>query len=111
MLDKDTFIKYMNEIIKQHDAIEELYECLDKSFGATGEGLISNIMSVSLPIKILTDVMNDTNGWIEYFIYECDCGRDGENMIWEGEDKPVPFYTVEDLWNVLTSNVDFYSIT
>lgn len=110
MLDKDTFIRYMNEITDQYYVIEELYESIDKIFGIS-DGIISQVMSVSLPVKILADAMNDTNGWIEYYIYECDCGRNGKDMIWENEDKPVPFCTVEDLWNVLTSNIDFYGIT
>ena len=101
MLDKDTFIKYMNEIIKQYDTIEELYECLDKFFGATCEGLISNIMSVSLPIKILADAMNDTNGWIEYYIYESDCGRSTDEVFID--DKEIKLETPDDLWNILTT--------
>ena len=101
MLDKNTFIKYMDEIVKQYDAIEELYECIDKVFGATCEGLIANIMSVSLPIKILANAMNDTNGWIEYYIYESDCGRStGEVYI---DDEEIKLGTVEDLWNLLTT--------
>lgn len=102
MLDKDTFIKYMKEIIKQYDTIEELYECLDKFFGATCEGLISNIMSVWLPIRILTDAMNDTNEWIEYYIYECDCGRSvGEVFI---DDEEVKLETLEQLYDIITKS-------
>lgn len=100
MLDKDTFINYMNEIIDQYDTIAELYESIDKIFGI-GDGIISQVMSVSLPIKILADVMNDTSGWIEYYIYECDCGRSVNKVLID--DKEVAFETLEDLWNVLTT--------
>lgn len=102
MLDKDTFVKYMNEIIKQYDAIEELYESIDKVFGVTGEGLIANIASVSLPIKILVDAMNDTDEWIEYYIYEGDCGRStGKVFI---DDKEIKLEMPEDLWELLTKD-------
>lgn len=100
MLDKDTFIKYMNEIIDQYYVIEELYESIDKIFGIS-DGIISQAMSVSLPVKILADAMNDTSGWIEYYIYECDCGRStGEVFI---DDEEVKLETLDDLWNVLTT--------
>lgn len=110
MLTKEKFIEFMNTVIKQYDATEEVWDEFQRLFG-NFNGLASECMGVSLPVEMLTYIMEDTNGWINYFVYECDCGRSGKNMIWEGEDKPVPFYTVEDLWNVLTSNVDIYSIT
>ena len=100
MFDKDTFVKYMNEIIEQHDAIEELYDCFDKVFGS-GDGIISNVMSVSLPVKILADAMNDTNKWIEHYVYECGCGSWSDKILID--DKEVAFETIEDLWNVLTT--------
>ena len=100
MLDKDTFINYMNEIIDQYDTVEELYESIDKIFGV-GDGIISQVMSVSLPVKILADVMNDTGGWIEYYIYESDCGHStGEVFI---DDEEIKLETPEDLWNILTT--------
>ena len=98
MLNKDTFINCINEIIAQYDAIEELYESIDKIFGIGG-GKISEVMSVSLPVKILADAMNDTGGWIEYYIYECDCGRStGEVFI---DDEEIKLETPEDLWECI----------
>ena len=100
MLNKDTFVKHIYEIIDQYDTVEELYESIDKIFGIS-DGIISQVMSVSLPVKILADAMNDTNGWIEYYIYESDCGRStGKVFI---DNKEIKLETPEDLWNILTT--------
>ena len=104
MLDKETFVKYMDKIIKQYDLIDELYEEFDRLFGCF-EGLASEAMSVSLPIEILTKAMEDTDEWIGYFVYECDCGRSGRMRVQNNSDEYIPFETVEDLWNVLTTDI------
>lgn len=101
MLDKDTFINHMNEIIEQYDTIEELDKCFYDMFGGS-KGKISEIMSVSLPIKILADAMNDSDDWIDYYVYECDCGRTIREILID--DEKVKFETVEDLWNILNNH-------
>jgi hypothetical protein len=100
MLDKDTFINYMNEIIAQCDTIKEFYKCINKIFG-TNNGKISEIISASLPIKILADIMNDKNGLIKSYIYNCSCGYRINGMV--VDNKEVTLKTIEDLWNVLTA--------
>lgn len=104
MFDKDTFIKYMNEIIKQYDTIDELYDDFTRLFG-NFDGVVSEAMTVSLPIKILAEAMEDTDEWIDYFVYECDCGRSGRTRVNNDSGEFVPFETVEDLWNVLTTDI------
>lgn len=104
MFDKETFTKYMNEIIKQYDAIDELYDDFTHLFG-NFDGMVSDVMTVSLPIKILAEAMNDTDEWIDYFVYECDCGRTGRMRVQNDSNEYIPFETVEDLWNVLTTDI------
>ena len=100
MLDKDTFINHINEIIAQCDTIKEFYRCINKIFG-TNNGKISEIMSASLPIKILADAMNDENGLIKLYIYNCSCGHQINGIILNN--KEIKLGTVEDLWNLLTT--------
>ena len=104
MLEKETFTKYMNEIIKQYDTIDELYDDFTRLFG-NFEGIVSEVMSVSLPINILSEAMEDTDQWIEYFVYECDCGRTGRMRVQNESGDYIPFETVEDLWKVLTTTI------
>lgn len=52
-------------------------------------------------VSVLEDAMEDDEGWITYFCYECDFGRDhtlGDVTI---DENPVPFNTAEDLYNLL----------
>lgn len=100
MLDKDTFINHINEIIAQCDTIKEFYRCINKIFG-TNNGKISEIMSASLPIKILADAMNDENGLIKFYIYNCSCGHRINGIILNN--KEIKLETVEDLWELLTA--------
>ncbi len=52
-------------------------------------------------ISVLEDAMGDDEGWITYFCYERDFGRDhtlGDVTI---DGNPIPFSTAEDLYNLL----------
>lgn len=53
--------------------------------------------------KILKHIMHDEqNEWIDYFCWERDFGRDTElGDVKEADGTPIPFSTVEDLWNML----------
>ena len=100
MLDKDTFIKYINEIIKQYDTTEEVWDEFQRLFG-NFDGLAAECMGVDLPIKILSDLMDDKDEWIRYFIYECDCGREKKEIKWWDEERTEFIETPEQLYDAI----------
>ncbi len=100
MLTKEKFIEFINDIIKQYDATEEVWDEFQRLFG-NFDGLASECMGVDLPIKILSDIMNDWEEWIRYFIYECDCGRNKKEIKWYDEEKTLFIETPEQLYNMI----------
>lgn len=102
MIAKEKFINCINRIIKQYDAIKELYNDFTRLFGNfEGDGTVSEVVSVDLPIKILTEAMDDKDEWIEYFIYECDCGRGKKEVKWWDEEKTELIETPEQLYDII----------
>lgn len=54
-------------------------------------------------LKLLETLMNDDNGWISYFCYETDFGREWEvGDVTDEDGADIPLATAEDLWNLLT---------
>jgi hypothetical protein len=86
--------------MKQYDAIDKLYNDFTRLFG-NFDGAVSEVMSVDLPIKILAEVMDDKDEWIEYFIYECDCGREKKEIKWWDEEKTEFIETPEQLYDII----------
>ena len=43
--------------------------------------------------------MDDTDEWIEYYIYDCNWGEEDNNLSIDG--KVVPFKTYEDLYELI----------
>lgn len=102
MLDKETFVNCINRIMKQYDAIKELYNDFTRLFGNfEGDGTVSEVVSVDLPIKILAEAVDDKDEWIEYFIYNCDCGRGKKEVKWWDEEETLFIETPEQLYDAI----------
>ena len=54
-------------------------------------------------IELLEYIMDDTNHWISYFIYDLDFGNKHEigNTFWNDNGEPIPLGTPEELYNFL----------
>lgn len=59
-------------------------------------------------IHWLEMLMDDTeNGWIDYYVYETNCGTlFGDDAVTDENGQPIPFKTVDDLYNVLINNIN-----
>lgn len=98
----EQFEKCINSIIEQDDFTEflhnatngiiQLYEC-DK-------------LSTSIQLlELIEELTNDKeNGYISFWLYECEHGRKGEDRVFINK-LSVPFTTIRDLWNVLIKNI------
>lgn len=61
---------------------------------------------VSEIVELLSIIMNDTEEWIDDWVFELDCGKRAADLPRTDENgKIIPMATVEDLWNVLHKNV------
>lgn len=60
----------------------------------------------NLIVKLLEIAMNDiSNGWISYWIYELNCGKEAKIDTVTCKGKNVPIKTVDDLFNLIISGI------
>ena len=101
MLSKETFVRALRLIQEQADIMDAVRQQL----GRLGEKpTYFNIDSLHLQalLEVLTEVMEDNNDWIEWWLYE-----DVEKLVsWEenGEEVTADLTEPEALWDFLESN-------
>jgi hypothetical protein len=101
---KEQFTKSMEAIkeqvdidIKNHDALEVL---LPSDFVTNFRNVLYNAL-----IDILEEVTNDNGGWIEYFLWELDFGKENWRLkVYSKDKKEIPLSSIDDLWNLLNEN-------
>lgn len=97
---KQGFCECMKLIKEQYDLNQKMLKGLTIAYGSRTSGYANYNISSSITrmVKILTKAMSDTEEWIEYYIYDCKWGEDSQVFI---DDKPVPFKTYEDLYEMI----------
>lgn len=98
-MNKAEFVKVMTEYMKKREGNEAWLNDVEEVFGGAWETIVQHNYE-ELLINILTTVMNDTDEWIKYFIWE----RDGKWFTCEinGEDKEVHCFA--DLYDLIVKN-------
>lgn len=94
---KQDFCECMVLIKEQYDKCDKLNDSIYNLFGG-GERLW-NTLNVNTEIEILERAMDDTDEWIEYYIYDCNWGEVDNDIRINGE--PVAFKTYEDLYELI----------
>lgn len=101
MLSKEKFIEYMNFIKKMNESENRIQEVLQKEItDFRGGFLYSNYEFMY--VKLLKEIMDDKNDWIEYFLYDLDFGAKWETgSVVEMDGTEMPLGTVENLYDLL----------
>ncbi len=100
-----TFEKLMKEFIEIKDEVERINDINHKSFlnESNWSYPLGNPQLESLFIKAIEEALDDKYGYLGYWIYECNCGKD-KNMnkkIQHANGKYVKFKTLKDLYNLI----------
>lgn len=104
-LSREDFCEYIRKI----EELDHRQEKLNDTLQELDDDNMSWCFIYSTPIRIiqslLEKVMNDCKGgWISYYCWELDFGRDYTEGCVENEDGvPVPLSTPDDLYNILIS--------
>lgn len=94
---KKDFCECMGLIKNQYDKCEKINDGIYDLLG--GGDKLWDTLNVSTEVAILTKAMEDTEEWIDYYIYDCKWGEEDNNVSIDG--KVVPFRTYEDLYEVI----------
>ena len=100
---KELFIKSIHSLQAVDDFQRGVLDLLRATDPYADMGIMQYPDCSDTLITVLEDAMGDTEGWITYFCYECNFGRDSKLGDITIDGKPIPFSTAEDLYNLLTS--------
>jgi hypothetical protein len=99
-MNKQDFKKIILKLIALNSYTHELtntFKKFDKDFN-----FISFSEYDSLVLKALELAMNDTEKWIEYWLYELDYGKKAkENSVIDIDGTTIPLKTIDDLYNCI----------
>ena len=97
MLKFEEFDTVMNQLIDRYNRCEEWINKVDAAFYGAGASICENIYAfLDVAIELLEKLVDDTERWIEYFFYECECN---------------PFdYWIEDEQYTVLDNRDLYNL-
>ena len=97
---KEQFIKLMEAIKERYYTIERIYDKLDDVFGSVGDLFIDET-SMTPIIDVITEIIEDNDKWIEWYVYEKNWGTDERLTVMDNNGNEIPSETLEDLWNLI----------
>ena len=98
ILTKEMFIDIMLAIRDMYDAGSDFYDKISDIFGAYPEK-VTDVLFPDKIINVMSDIMDDREGWIDWYIYENDWGRRKFDVVYDN--KKVPSETLDDLWQLI----------
>ena len=103
---QDKFVKHMDAIVTamrfQEDVIA-LTSAYNKA--SRDECEIMFPMLLDNVVDLLSLATNDKDGWISYWLFDLDCGKDyHDGSITEADGSIIKLATVHDLWNLLQNS-------
>jgi len=102
MLTKKEFTDAINAIVAQLNEDKRLSGALNVLVNRN-YGMCHYDTAYALPglIKLLVSVMQDKYSWIEYWLYELDCGAKYRPSSVTQDGKPIKLKTIADLYALL----------
>ena len=97
---KEQFIQLMEVIKERYYKIEEIYDKLDDVFGSVGDLFIDET-SMTPIIDVISEIVEDNNKWIEWYVYDKNWGTDERLTATDSNGNEIPSETLEDLWNLI----------
>ena len=97
---KEQFIQLMEVIKERYYKIEEIDDKLDDVFGSGGDLFIDET-SMTPIIDVISEIVEDNNKWIEWYVYDKNWGTDERLTVMDNNGNEIPSETLEDLWNLI----------
>jgi hypothetical protein len=104
MLTKKEFTDAMNAIVAQIAEDKRISDALNAVINMNYSGKCYFDTKHALPglIKMLVSTMKDNFDWIEYWLYDLECGRKWyAKCVTDADGKPIKLKTISDLYALL----------
>ena len=103
-MDKKTFIKRMERLIKLKEEVEKINDVLRKSIiNDTHSSLIGVGWYEDLLVDVLADAMEDDSEWISYWIYYLNFGKEHKRLKVKKDGKVIPMKTLSNLYDCINN--------
>jgi len=105
MLSKIEFIDALGAIAAQLDEDKRLSAALNEIINQEcGKCWFDTRFALQGLIQLLERVMQDTSGWIQYWLFELDCGKKyRKDSVKDAKAKPIKVQTIADVYALLKS--------
>lgn len=115
VLSKEDFTQIVSRIVAAHDTSRAMTELIKDSKKATGEDMLVDFFDpfvlysgqLDSLVKTLEVMFQDSNGWISWWLFECDYGHDEDLLatVSDADGESIPMSTVGDLYDLLVANL------
>jgi len=105
-MDKELFIYSMEQLKIYLDREQEINSMFDNIFSNDYITGIDNGTLLSAYMNILKKLTKDDSGWIEYFVWDLDFGKDYKDGCITENGVNVKLDTIESLWNIINHFAD-----
>ena len=102
-MDKELFISSINAIKQQMDKDKECLKAFKIILPFDYISGYDNHVIIDTMIKLLQELTNDENEWINYFIWELEFGDKYKDGCVKIDNENIPLRTSEDLWNLIVN--------
>lgn len=100
----EMFSKYLNAFRDKRAAAEDWLEDVHKAFYGAWEAIMEHDYQ-ELFLQLFTEVMNDTDHWLDYFIYDCEGEWFEVYFDHDGAVYEVEIDSEEKLYNLINGNI------
>ena len=103
VMSKESFCEVMDNYRSMFDFTDEMNDLFDKY---KMDGNIFPPLCTETVIDLLEYIFNDVDGWIRYWTFEVDFGKDYEDgNAKDADGSNIPLKTVEELYDLLVRNM------
>lgn len=101
---KKTFIKLMQELVslkQDEEALSKAFQKFEPDFNRISFGRYESLVA-----KAIREAMQDEYDWVEYWLYELDCGKKAKDTtVISKEGKNIPIKTLSNLYDLIESKI------
>lgn len=82
--------------------VKDDFEYFDRCY-SLGVEIFNRVSSPDMVLQLLADIFDDKDGWITWFIFEKNWGKDKSLQAYEVDGKTIiPTDTLTDIYNLIT---------
>lgn len=101
-MDYKEFKTEMEVLVRFYQSQNEMSKTIEKTFHCHGYVMVEFGQELANAYeRMLEEAVGDNDGWISYWLWECDMGKRPGGWSKKGEDATRPIKTLKNLWDAI----------